>query len=264
LRYVTLEQDEFGGTVAKFPRQKLVLTSPVEFPIHGKFKKLQISKEELLRFWGELMTEANLKIHTSEPVETITRGADGVFEVRTSKSAYRARSVVLALGRRGTPRKLGVPGEELPKVMYSLLETEAYAGARVLVVGGGDSAVEAALGLARQKGARVTLSYRRDAFTRIKERNAAHLRDPATRRALEIVLNSQPVEIRDRSVVLEVAGARREIPNDYVFVFAGGTPPNDFLARAGVHLGPQDLTAEMAGDRGRPSGGIRPERARSA
>lgn len=244
LSYVTLEQDEFGGTVAKYPRQKLVLTSPVEFPLHGKFGKLKISKEELLKFWQKLHGRAELHVNTHEKVEDIKKGADGSFTVQTPKGHYRAWTVILALGRRGTPRKLEIKGEELPKVMYSLIEADAYKGAKILVVGGGDSAVEAAMGLAHQKGNQVTLSYRREAFSRIKERNVQRLPEYTKSGRLNVIFNSQPVEIRAQSVLLEVAGRVREIPNDYVWVFAGGTPPNEFLQKVGVQLGPRDLTRE--------------------
>ena len=244
LSHVTLEQDEFGGTVAKYPRQKVVMTSPVEFPLHGKFSKLKISKEDLLRFWQKLHGRAGLHVNTSEKVEDIQKDADGIFAVHTSKGRYRAWTVILALGRRGTPRKLGVKGEDLPKVMYSLIETEAYADAKILVVGGGDSAVEAAMGLAHQKGNQVTLSYRRESFSRIKERNTQRLPEYTKSGKLKVIFNSQPVEILEKSVRLEVAGQVREIPNDYVWVFAGGTPPNEFLQKVGVQVGQQDLTRE--------------------
>ncbi|HZI22063.1 MAG TPA: NAD(P)-binding domain-containing protein [Gemmatimonadales bacterium] len=244
LSYMTLEQDEFGGTVAKYPRQKLVLTSPVEFPLHGKFGKLKISKEELLRFWQKLHGRAGLHVNTKEKVEDIQRTADGVFTVHTPKGHYRAWAVILALGRRGTPRKLGIPGEELPKVMYSLIEADAYTGAKILVVGGGDSAVEAAMGLAHQKGNHVMLSYRREAFSRIKERNVQRLPEYTKSGKLKVLFNSQPVEIREKSVLLDVAGQVREMPNDYVWVFAGGTPPNEFLQKVGIQLGQRDLTRE--------------------
>jgi len=244
LSYMTLEQDEFGGTVAKYPRQKLVLTSPVEFPLHGKFGKLKISKEELLRFWQKLHGRAGLHVNTKEKVEDIQRTADGVFTVHTPKGHYRAWAVILALGRRGTPRKLGIPGEELPKVMYSLIEADAYTGAKILVVGGGDSAVEAAMGLAHQKGNHVMLSYRREAFSRIKERNVQRLPEYTKSGKLKVIFNSQPVEIREKSVLLDVAGQVREMPNDYVWVFAGGTPPNEFLQKVGIQLGQRDLTRE--------------------
>ncbi|HEU5262772.1 MAG TPA: NAD(P)-binding domain-containing protein [Gemmatimonadales bacterium] len=244
LSYVTLEQDEFGGTVAKYPRQKVVMTSPVEFPLHGRFGKLKISKEDLLRFWHKLHRQAGLTVNTCEKVEHVGREPDGTFTIETAKSRYRAWTVILALGRRGTPRKLGVKGEELSKVMYSLIETEAYTDAKILVVGGGDSAVEAAMGLAHQKGNRVTLSYRKEAFSRIKERNAQRVRESTKNGKLQVIFNSQPVEIREKSVLLDVAGQVREIPNDYVWVFAGGTPPNEFLQKIGVQVGPRDLTLE--------------------
>lgn len=242
LSYVTLEQDEFGGTVAKYPRQKLVMTSPVDFPVYGKFKKLQLSKEELLKFWHKIHKEAGLAVRTGEKVDTIAREDDGLFTISTPRGRYRARAVVLAIGRRGSPRKLGVPGEELPKVMYSLLDAEAYTGARILVVGGGDSAVETAMGLAHQRGNTVTLSYRKSDFSRIKERNAQRLKEFVKSAKLTVVFDSQPVEIHDRVVVLEVAGKRQELPNDFVWVLAGTLPPNDFLQRIGVQLGMQDLT----------------------
>lgn len=244
LSYVTLEQDEFGGTVARYPRQKLVLTSPVEFPGYGKFRKLEISKEELLAFWRKISERTDLEIHTREKVDGVVRGQDGVFTVTTAKGTYRSRSVVLALGRRGTPRKLGVKGEELSKVMYSLIEAEAYTGVGILVVGGGDSAVEAALGLSYQKGNRVTLSYRKEAFSRIKDRNARRIQEAIAKGKVRVIFNSSPVEIRAKSVVLEVSGRTHEIPNDHVFVFAGGTPPNEFLVKAGVQIGTRDLTSE--------------------
>ncbi|HYL56026.1 MAG TPA: NAD(P)-binding domain-containing protein [Gemmatimonadales bacterium] len=244
LSHITLEQDEFGGTVAKYPRQKLVMTSPVVFPLHGKFSKLKISKEELLQFWSKLHGRAGLEVRTGEKVEDIQRDPDGIFSVKTTKAQYRAWTVILALGRRGTPRKLGIKGEELSKVMYSLIETEAYTGAKILVVGGGDSAVEAAMGLAHQKGNQVTLSYRQEAFSRIKERNVQRLPEYTKSGRLKVVFNSQPVEIRAKSVLLDVAGKIQEIPNDYVWVFAGGIPPNEFLQKVGVRVGQQDLTRE--------------------
>ncbi len=246
LRYITLEQDELGGTVAKYPRQKLVMTSPVEFPLHGKFKSLEISKEALLEFWHSVFNKSGLQVNTFEKVESIQRDADDHFTITTTRGVYRARFVVLALGRRGTPRKLDIPGEQQAKVMYSLIEADAYTNADILVVGGGDSAVEAAMGLAHQKGNRVTLSYRKDAFARIKERNAERVKECVDARMLTVLFNSMPTEILEKEVLLEVDGQTHRIPNDYVWVFAGGIPPNDFLQSIGVAIGPLDLTAEAA------------------
>jgi putative YpdA family bacillithiol system oxidoreductase len=242
LQYVTIEQDQIGGTVAKYPRQKLVMTTPVEFPMYGKFRKMELSKEDLLAFWQKVMQRADFQVRSGEKVEDINKANDGLFTVVTSKAQYRARAVVLALGRTGTPRKLGVPGEELPKVMYRLIEADHYVNKNILVVGGGDSAVEAAMGLAQQVGNRVTLSYRQAAFTRIKERNAKRIEDCARSGKVQVLFNSMPLEFRPATVIIDVAGSRREIANDYVWIFVGGAPPNDFLTRIGVQLGDRDLT----------------------
>jgi thioredoxin reductase (NADPH) len=245
LSYVTLEQESLGGTVAKYPRRKLVMTSPVEFPLRGRFNKLEISKEELLRFWGSAVSESGLVVNQREGVEQIER-SEGLFTVVTAQGRYRARAVVLAIGRRGVPRRLGIPGEELPKVMYSLLDAEQYTGARILVVGGGDSAIEAALGLAHQRGNRVTISYRRREFARIKDRNARHLREALDRGRLEVLYGSSPVEVRESSVVLLVGEERVELPNEWVWIFAGGTAPSEFLERVGIRTGARDLIEEAA------------------
>jgi putative YpdA family bacillithiol system oxidoreductase len=244
LSYVTIEQDDLGGSVAKYPRQKLVLTSPFELPIYGAFKKLEITKEKLLDLWAKVVRETGLRVRTAERVDQIERDeVTGVFTIATSRSAHRARSVVLAIGRRGTPNKLGIPGEERAKVMYHLVDAASYQGKRILVVGGGDSAVEAALGLALQRGNRVALSYRREAFSRLKKRNEDQVGDAIRRRRLEVLFQSRPVAVREASVVLEVAGQSRELPNDYVWVFAGGTPPAEFLERIGVAVGAQAVAA---------------------
>ncbi len=244
MSYVTIERDEVGGTVAKYPRQKLVMTSPVQLPLYGNFKKLEISKESLLELWKKIAERSDFKVKCGERVEDIKRDDAGVFSVQTTKGAYRSRSVILALGRMGTPRKLGVKGEELGKVMYSLIEADHYTGCKILVVGGGDSAIEAAMGLAHQKGNVVTLSYRKSSFTRIKERNAQRVQECIDSKKLTVVFNSMPVEILEKSVIMEIGGQNQEIPNDYVWVFAGGTPPNAFLEKIGVQLGRKDMTKE--------------------
>jgi len=243
LSYVTLEAEELGGTVAKYPRQKLVMTSPVEFPLHGKFNKLEIGKEELLAFWNTAVRKAGLRIRTRERVESIRKEPDDAFTITTAAGTYRALSVILAIGRRGTPRKLGIPGEELPKVMYSLLDAEAYTGKRILVVGGGDSAVEAAMGLAHDRRNRVTLSYRKDVFSRLKQRNDQRIREYMRKKMIDVIFNSEPSEVRPDTVVLRVAGGHRELPNDFVWIFAGGTPPHAFLEGMGIQLGRQELSA---------------------
>jgi thioredoxin reductase len=246
LNYITLERDEIGGTVAKYPRQKLVMTSPVEFPMYGRFKKMQLSKENLLAFWDMILNRSDFNVVTSEKVEDIRKDENGIFLVLSAHNQYRARAVVLALGRAGEPRKLGAIGEELPKVMYRLIEADHYINKKILVIGGGDSAVEAAMGLAHQVGNDVTLSYRQERFSRIKERNVKRLDDCIKSGKVKVLFNSNPVEFKAESAILEVAGSRREIPNDFVWIFAGGTPPNDFLKKIGVQFGMKDLTLEAS------------------
>jgi thioredoxin reductase/Pyruvate/2-oxoacid:ferredoxin oxidoreductase delta subunit len=248
LNYLTLERDEIGGTVAKFPRQKLVMTSPVEFPMYGKFKKTELSKENLLAFWDMVLNRADFNVSTGEKVEDIKKGTDGIFTVLAANNQYRSRAVVLALGRTGTPRKLGVKGEELPKVMYRLIEADHYTNKNILVVGGGDSAVEAAMGLAHQIGNKVTLSYRQERFSRIKERNAKRIEDCIRTGKVTVLFNSSPVEFTRDGVTLNVNGTLRQIPNDFVWIFAGGTPPNDFLKKIGVEFGMRDITLEASNE----------------
>jgi thioredoxin reductase (NADPH) len=237
LKALTLERESVGGTVSKYPRQKLVMTSPVEFPLYGRFSKTSLSKEELLKFWEKVMQRTDLNIHTGEGVETVKKEDDGLFFIRTPRQEYRSRAVVLALGRAGTPRKLGVKGEELPHVYYRLIEADHYTHKNILIVGGGDSAVEAAMGLAHQEGNNVTLSYRKGEFSRLKDRNAKRIEENIQSRKIEVLFNSMPTEFREGSVLIEVAGELSEIPNDFVWIFAGGTPPTDFLKAAGVAFG---------------------------
>jgi len=245
LKFVTIEKDEVGGTVSKYPRQKLVMTSPVEFPMYGKFEKLQLSKENLLAFWDMVLNRADFNAVTGEKIENIQKVGD-VFTITSAHNQYRARAVILALGRAGDPRKLGVKGEELPKVMYRLIEADHYVNKKILVVGGGDSAVEAAMGLARQVGNEVTVSYRQSQFSRIKDRNAKRIDEDMRSGKLKVLFNSSPLEFKPDTVVLQVNGQTQEIPNDFAWIFAGGTPPNDFLKRVGIEFGAKDLTREAS------------------
>jgi len=244
LASVTIEQDTLGGTVSKYPRRKLVMTQPVELPLHGRLARTSYRKEELVELWDDLVARHELPVHTGQRLAGIERDDAGVFRVKTEGGEVRARHVCLALGRRGTPRKLDVPGEELPKVAYGLVDAQSFVGRSLLVVGGGDSAIEAALGLAEQPGNEVTLSYRKHAFFRLKARNEAGLMEALQEGRLQVLYNSQVVAIRPDSVELTVdedAGKRTVVlPNDEVFVLAGGDPPFPLLEAAGVSFDPAD------------------------
>ena len=247
LRYVVLEQGTLADTVRKYPRRKLLLAEPVTVPLYGDLWIADASKESLLTVWETIVSSTGLSIHTGRRVEDVVRSGD-VFRVVAGDREYRARRVVLALGRRGTPRRLGVPGEDLGKVVYDIAEMEAFAGRRVLVVGGGDSAVESALGLANQPGTTVHLSYRGEAFGRVKERNRAKLDAAVDAGRVQVLLGSQVREIRGEVVVLETGGESAILPNDDVIVRIGGDAPYAFLQRLGVRIVQKDvpLPAEPA------------------
>ncbi|HED67068.1 MAG TPA: FAD-binding protein [Planctomycetes bacterium] len=244
LSTVVLEQESLGGTVASYPRRKLVMTRPVVLPVRRRLDRSEYRKEDLMRIWEEVVEESGLPVRTGVRFQEARRGSDGVFEVRTEQGIVRARHVCLALGRRGTPRKLGVPGEDLPKVAYSLLDAQSYVGCRILVVGGGDSAIEAALGLAEQEGNEVTLSYRRHAFFRIKARNEARIEEAMKRGRVRVVFESEVISIDRDAVELAVggkgSGRTERLGNDYVFVLAGGIPPFKLLKDSGVSFSPED------------------------
>jgi len=236
LRFVTLEQeDSLGGTVYHYPRNKIVMTQPVVLPLVGKAKLGEISKEALLAFWQDIVARFGIQIDFGQRVEKITATGNG-FVVKTGRSEYRARTVLLAIGRRGTPRKLGVPGEELSKVVYRLIDPEQYRHQHVLVVGGGDSAIEAAVAVAAEPGTTVTLSYRGDAFGRVKQKNRERLAEAEGAGRLTVALASNVTRIDERAVALECKGQATHIANDAIIVCAGGILPTPMLKEMGIHV----------------------------
>jgi thioredoxin reductase len=234
LRYVALEQESsLGGTVYQYPRHKIAMTAPVKLPIIGKVKMHEISKEDLLAFWNGVVKKTGMRINFRERMENITRTGKG-FIVKTTRQSYETRAVLLSIGRRGTPRKLGVPGEELPKVVYSLIDPEQYRNMHVLVVGGGDSAIEAACSIAEEPGTTVTLSYRSDAFGRCKPKNRDRLQTLEARGRVKVILKSNVKGVTKDKVALEYQGRVIEIANDAVIVCAGGVLPTPFLKEIGI------------------------------
>lgn len=235
LNFLTLEQDSLGGTVFNFPRSKIVMTAPVDLPLHGKVKLFDTSKQELLNLWTSVLEKNNIKIRERTKVEAIhPEGA--IFKLRTNRDEeFRTQTVLLAIGRRGSPRKLGVPGEQSEKVAYRLLEPERIEGKKVVVVGGGDSAVEAAMSLADQN--EVILSYRKDAFGRIKPKNRERLTYYLGMDKMQVIYNSNLTKIEKDQVHLKIGeGPEKILENDLVYIFAGGELPTQFLQKAGVMI----------------------------
>ena len=237
LKSVTVEQESLGGTVAHFPRRKLVMTQPAELPIFGKMNFKEVQKEELLGFWQKVEQDTGIEIRYSERVETIVPiSGSGGFKVGTNQNQYNVRAILLAIGRRGTPRTLGVPGEELPKVTYRLIDPEQYRGRHVLVVGGGDSALEAAHTIAEEEGTTVTLSYRSGAFSRAKLKNREKVEALASEGRLQVLFNSNVTSIDADSVAIETEDGPVTLSNDNIIISAGGILPTSFLRSIGINV----------------------------
>ncbi|MEQ1611510.1 MAG: NAD(P)-binding domain-containing protein [Hyphomicrobiaceae bacterium] len=235
LRFRTIEQESFGGTVAHFPRGKLVMTAPATLPLIGKMNFREISKEKLLAFWKRAARDTGLEVSYGERVESIT-GINTGFVVKTTRGEHTTRAVLLAIGRRGTPRRLGVAGEELPKVVYRLIDPSQYKGKNMLVVGGGDSALEAAASIAEEAGTHVTLSYRSEAFARARQKNRQRVDAAVSAGRLRVMLKSQVKRIGADDVEIEHEGRREAIANDGIIVCAGGILPTDFLRSIGIEI----------------------------
>lgn len=236
LKVRTIEQDSLGGTVFNFPRSKIVMTSPMDLALYGKIKLTETTKSELLELWQTVLNKNKITINEQEKVTGIEK-QNGIFTLTTNKGTYNSKTILLAIGRRGSPRKLGVKGEEKEKVAYRLLEPELIHDQKILVVGGGDSAIEAALLLAGEDND-VTLSYRGESFSRIKPRNLELINEFSLNGKVKVLLKSVVKEINDNTVILNLSDEDKviELPNDLVYIFAGGELPTVFLEKIGVKI----------------------------
>jgi thioredoxin reductase (NADPH) len=235
LHYLTIEQESFGGTVAHYPRGKVVMTAPITLPLGGKLEFRTVNKEKLLKIWNDILGRTSLNMKCGEEVRAIAEHGSAL-QVKTTRGSYLTACVLLAIGRRGTPRKLGVEGEDQAKVVYRLIDPEQYRWQHVLVVGGGDSALEAAVSLARQPGTTVTLSHRSEAFSRAKVKNRKEVETAERSGELRILLQSNVKRIGRHDVEIEQYGRRLRTKNDAVIVCAGGSPPTAFLQSVGIKV----------------------------
>ena len=236
LSSITLEQDSLGGTVYTFPRSKIVMTAPMDLPLYGKAKLYDTSKDELLQLWKKVISEHDLEIIEHTKVDSIVPVENETFKITTNTGQeYLCNQVLLSIGRRGTPRKLGVPGEESQKVAYRLLEPEQISNKKIIVVGGGDSAIESALLLIDEN--EVILSYRKDKFSRLKPKNREKIEEAIANASIKVVYNSNLVSIKDKSVLINTEDDEaKEVENDLVYIFAGGELPTSFLQNAGIEV----------------------------
>ncbi len=250
LTYAVLERATAAETIRRYPRHKVLFAEPVSVPLYGDLWITDASKETLLEVWQTIITRTGLQVKSYHEVRDVRRQGDFLL-VETNGEPLRARHVVLALGRRGAPRHLGVPGEELPKVFYDIVEVEEFRGARVLVAGGGDSAIESAVGLSNQPGTSVCLIHRGDSFHKANARNREKLDAAVASGRLRVITRGEVGEIRSTDVVLRHEGETITLPNDYVIVRIGGEAPAIFLDRVGVRVVQKELALT-----GAASGGV--------
>ena len=236
LKTITLEQDSLGGTVFTFPRAKIVMTAPMDLPLYGKIKLYETSKQELLTLWQSVISKYEIQIHQHKKVESIRTEQNGFIVAIKDGTNYSTKRVLLAIGRRGTPRKLNIPGENLSKVAYRLLEPELILNKNVVVVGGGDSAIESALLLAEKN--KVTLSYRKNTFSRLKAKNSVLIQTAVSNKKIEVLLNTNLILIEGNLVKIQIkeGAEEQELENDLVYIFAGGELPTQFLKNCGVEM----------------------------
>lgn len=236
LRVLLLEREDFGGTIMHYPRAKVVMTGSLEIPRFGKVRRRTMRKEELVELWQRIYTETNMPLQTGELVEALEPDGAGNWVVRSTSGARGAANVVLALGRRGSPRKLGVPGEDLSKVVYRLIEPDVFKGQHVLVVGGGNAAAECALALRNFRGcASVAISYRRSEFARLRGQVREELEACMADGSIRALLSTEVVSVaRNYVVIKQPGGETMPLQNDSVIVQIGGTPPTQLLSSFGI------------------------------
>jgi thioredoxin reductase/ferredoxin len=236
LRFETFEQDRIGGAVLSYPRQKLINSAPFQMPHYGRVPARQLSKEDLLDIWSQTIRRSGLRIRASERVEGVHRIGSG-FRVVTSHGEYSAAHVLLAIGRHGSPRKLEVAGEEAPHVSYALVEPERVRDQTVVVVGGGNSAVEAGILLADPSlGNRVTLVHRGANLFRASTTNREQLDQRVREGAIALRLGSVVERIAADHVSVRTDSATQPLRADRVFVLIGGRLPAPWLQEMGVRI----------------------------
>lgn len=234
LNFQIFEQDSLGGTVYTFPRAKLVMTSPMDLPLYGKVKFVETNKSELLKLWNKVLSENKIEITERTKIESIDEVDEGFIVTTNQGTSVKSKKVLLTIGRRGTPRKLGIKGENSPNVAYRLLEPENINDKKIIVVGGGDSAIESAMMLMETN--EVKLSYRKDKFARIKPKNQSKLKEALEKQKLDVIYNSNLIEIKEEEIIIDIEGEVKTFQNDLVYIFAGGELPTKFLESAGIRI----------------------------
>jgi thioredoxin reductase (NADPH) len=237
LKVLLIDQDKLGGTITHYPRAKVVMTGDLPLPLAGTIKRKTMSREALVELWSTLEQKFAIPFKSQQLVKGVEAAAEGMWRVRTETDEYHTANVVLALGTRGSPRRLGVPGEELGKVHYRLLEPQEFAGKHVLVVGGGNSAVESALSLHDLGGcASVAISYRREQFARCRADNRSRIEAVIAAGGVRALLPTEVTNIEEKRVTLKNGTGSYQLENDAVIAQLGGTAPAEVLKSFGIEL----------------------------
>lgn len=238
LRVLVLEKHKIANTIENFPEGKWVYAEPDETPPKGKLWLDGATKEDLIKRWHQIIRDNQLEVHTEEGLQSVERQRDGTFRVISEKAEYRAKRIILATGQRGDPRKLHVPGEDQERVYHQLYSPKHYKDENILVVGGGNSAAEAAITLAERN--RVVLSYRGDELYRLFKDNERRIRQLIAEGRIKPIFNSNVAEFGDGVAKLKVKRDGKEtieeVPFDHAFVLVGAEFPAKFLKSLGLRL----------------------------
>lgn len=229
-----LEKENTANTIRNFPKKKILMAEPVDMPIYGPLWVGDTTREKLLEAWDSILEKTGVNITTGAQLEDI-QGSDGDFKVMASGKQYGCQKVILALGNRGVPRKLGVPGEDGPNVYYNLLDAAEFNGCTATITGAGDSALEAALSLVRQQ-CRIRIVVRGDGFPRAKAKNRTRILQAIEDNEITAFFNSRITTIEAGTVSIAGPASRppQQLPNDHVFIMIGGELPVQLLEKIGI------------------------------
>lgn len=240
------KETSIGGAVRSYPRGKVVMTTPVELPLYGRVHLRRTTKPALIELWQDVLEQGDIAPELGIAVSSVTRDGDCLV-ASTTAGPIRAHRVLLATGRRGRPRRLGVEGEELAHVEHHLADPTEHGGRRVVVVGGGDVAVEAALALAEHGPDSLTLCHRGARFDRAKPELQARLAAAQQSGAIQVLFDTTIERFAPGSARVISDGTPRELDADRVFVLIGSDLPTELLSASGVrvqtHFGDREVRA---------------------
>jgi thioredoxin reductase (NADPH) len=234
LPVVCLEKEATANTIKNFPKKKILMAEPVELPLYGPLWVGDTTREGLLTAWERILKKTGVHITTGMRLEKVVK-KEGRFVVTASGRDFTCDKVILALGNRGVPRKLGVPGEDGPNVFFNLLDAEEFAGAAVSIVGAGDSAIEASISLLQQH-CRISIIVRGEGFPKAKSKNRERIERAIAEKKVSVYFNAGVRGITTQEITISAEGNIFRFANDYVFVMAGGELPFQLLEKIGISI----------------------------